>query len=246
MKRIMTLDQVDSTNTYLKEHLPLLEENFLIVRALKQTNGRGRMTRKWFSSEDDLTFSMVYHPPVPLDKTSTVTLYGGLAVYEVLSAITGGEIRLKWPNDIIYNGKKLCGILCELVTGPVPAVIVGIGINVNSLGHESSVSSMAVSLREITGTLIDIDVLLGKIHDSLENILGGYTVPMGEMIVDRWLQSSDSMGKEVTAECHGEEIFGTIAGIDRHGALLVKESHTGEIITCTGEAMYKELNWKYV
>jgi len=130
--RIIHFNEINSTNSYLKSHHELLQQHGLVVRTDMQTSGRGRASRKFVSLPGkNLTFSVVLHPQKPASDIQIFSLLASVVVARVLEnyAIS---IRLKWPNDVIVNQKKICGILLETISIPeqhFPILIMGIGLN---------------------------------------------------------------------------------------------------------------------
>lgn len=144
---IIDLDEVDSTNRYaLDMHRP-----GLLVRARRQTAGRGRRGRPWFSPEgENLTMTLTLAPP-----EERLPLIAGIAVREALAGLVfPRSVEMKWPNDIVIGGRKVCGILCE-VRGGIAAM--GVGINVNQTAWPRGLDHRAVSLRQVTGGEYDLD-----------------------------------------------------------------------------------------
>jgi BirA family biotin operon repressor/biotin-[acetyl-CoA-carboxylase] ligase len=131
-KRIIRLTEVGSTNTYLKDNSELLKQHGLVVIAEMQTSGRGRAGRKFVSlPQKNVTFSVVLHPGLALGEVQVFALLAGIVVARVLEKYING-VRLKWPNDVLVNGKKICGILLETIKIPAqnfPVLILGIGLN---------------------------------------------------------------------------------------------------------------------
>jgi len=134
--QIIRLKEIDSTNSYLKARKNLLRRHGLVVIAEMQNSGRGRAGRKFTSViGSNLTFSVVLHPNLPVQEIQIFTLLAGVAVARVLENYVN-NIRLKWPNDVLVNEKKICGILLETITIPdksFPVLIMGIGLNTK--GH---------------------------------------------------------------------------------------------------------------
>jgi len=134
--QIIRLKEIDSTNSYLKARKNLLRHHGLVVIAEMQNSGRGRAGRKFTSViGSNLTFSVVLHPNLPVQEIQIFTLLAGVAVARVLENYVK-NIRLKWPNDVFVNEKKICGILLETITIPdksFPVLIMGIGLNTK--GH---------------------------------------------------------------------------------------------------------------
>lgn len=129
---IIRLKEIDSTNSYLKDKSELLQRNGLVVIAEMQVSGRGRAGRKFTSViGNNVTFSVVLHPNLPLEEIQIFALLAGVAVARVLENYVK-NIRLKWPNDVLVNEKKICGILLETINIPYhsfPVLIMGIGLN---------------------------------------------------------------------------------------------------------------------
>ncbi len=130
--RIIYFNEIDSTNSYLKSNLELLQHHGLVVRTDMQTSGRGRASRKFVSLPGkNLTFSVVLHPQKPASEIQIYSLLASVVVARVLENYVN-SIRLKWPNDVIVRGKKICGILLETINIPkqnFPILIMGIGLN---------------------------------------------------------------------------------------------------------------------
>ena len=130
--RIIYFDKIDSTNSYLKFNQELLKHHGLVVRTDMQTSGRGRASRKFVSLPGkNLTFSVVLHPQKPTSEIQIYSLLASVVVARVLENYVN-SIRLKWPNDVIVRGKKICGILLETINIPkqnFPILIMGIGLN---------------------------------------------------------------------------------------------------------------------
>ena len=130
--RIIRLTEVGSTNTYLKDNSELLKQHGLVVITEMQTSGRGRAGRKFVSlPQKNVTFSVVLHPGLALGEVQVFALLAGIVVARVLEKYIYG-VHLKWPNDVLVKGKKICGILLETIKIPAqkfPVLILGIGLN---------------------------------------------------------------------------------------------------------------------
>ena len=223
VKEIYYYDVVDSTNTRAKE----IGRRGILVIAERQTAGRGRFGRRWLSELGGLYFSVTLPKSIPIEDVPKLTLTTGVAVAEAI----GG--RLKWTNDVLIDGRKVCGILCELA-GEVeePLIVVGIGINVNN-----PVPSYAISLKEVYGRDLNRSEVLGRVlrkfAEYYEKLLKGEW----EDIRRRWKELSDTLGKEVIVRVAGEEFMGRAVDIDEDGALLLKRN--GKIFRVySGECFY--------
>ncbi len=216
---------VDSTNERAKED----GRRGVLYIAERQTRGRGRFGRNWISEPGGLYFTLTVPDPFPIDDVTKLTLTAGVAVAEAI----GG--RLKWVNDVMIDGKKVCGILCEL-SGEVedPVVIVGIGVNVNNEVPENATSLKAVKGRELNRAEVLKGILerFFKYYDTLKG--GGW----GE-IREKWRMLSETIGKIVRVRTAGGVVEGRALDIDEDGALLVDSN--GSVVRVTaGECIHVE------
>lgn len=163
MYKIIDFPTLPSTNKYLKENYHLYDE-YTVVTTNNQTNGKGRMTRVWNSSSDDLTFSILLKPKFDSSKISLISLIIGASLCNVISKYQ--KALIKWPNDIIINDKKIAGILVEGISSDkVDAIIVGVGINVNSCEFPNDLIMKASSLKLESKKDINKNQLLTEILD---------------------------------------------------------------------------------
>lgn len=155
MYKIINFPTLPSTNQYLKEHYQEYEQ-FTVINTDNQTNGKGRMKRIWFSNNNDLTFSILLKPSFSSDLIPQVSLIVGASICNILNKYI--NTKIKWPNDIIINDKKVSGILIEAITSDkVEALIVGIGVNVNSNDFSDDLIMKASSLKKELNLKEDID-----------------------------------------------------------------------------------------
>ena len=131
-RKIIRLQEVDSTNTYLKNNIDLKKEHGLVIITKMQTSGRGRLGKKFISIPNkNVTFSVILDPCLPLEKIHLYSLLAGVVVSRVLENYVD-DVKLKWPNDVLVRGKKICGILIETTKSiecQHPYLILGIGLN---------------------------------------------------------------------------------------------------------------------
>lgn len=170
--RIIHLDSVDSTNSYLMAYKPGDGEKITVVIADEQTAGRGQGSNHWESEPGkNLTFSILVHPSmVPLARQFLLSETGALAIYDVLGDILGkDDVRMKWPNDIYWKDKKLSGTLIETRVGGshVKDCVFGVGINVNQKKFLSDAPN-PVSMYQILGHETDLNQLLTKLLESFK------------------------------------------------------------------------------
>ena len=200
----------------------------VVVVAGEQTAGRGRRGTQWVSPAGaGLYFSFVARPRNAA-ATSLMTLAAGVGVREGIAAATGLNADLKWPNDLIIGKRKLAGILAEgIALGTSDqAVIIGVGINVQSAAYPPDVAARATSLEGELGRSIDADAVLASVLNCLSHRLAALAQSPGD-ILQAWRDASpNAVGTRV--EWDGRH--GVTAGIDDAGALLVKTTDRVERI----------------
>lgn len=168
MYNIIKFETLPSTNKYLKENYDKYDE-FTIITTDNQTNGKGRMTRVWNSTKDDLTFSILLKPNLDANKIANISLVAGASICKVINKYIPSLI--KWPNDIIVNNKKIAGILVEGVSSnKIDAIIVGIGINVNDEKFNDDLLIKATSLKNELNKEINKQQLLQEILNEFYNL----------------------------------------------------------------------------
>ena len=263
-KRIIRLSEVGSTNTYLKDNSELLKEHGLVVIAEMQTSGRGRAGRKFVSlPQKNVTFSVVMHPGLALGEVQVFALLAGIVVARVLEKYING-VRLKWPNDVLVNGKKICGILLETITIPqqnFPVLILGIGLNtkgflkeypqelqklVTTLEAEIYQNSNVINGTEDQPALENetvFQLLLSELeccfaefsNNTTANREVGYLINARSALLNEWLKRSQAKGRKVRSLNNIEE---QTKGSGTVGTIvgLTKEGYL-QIRTETGEIM---------
>lgn len=224
--KIITLESVGSTNDYCLDHPGILASPGTAVRAIDQTKGRGRHSKSWsFAAGKDFACSFIHHPGRDEHRMSLITVLTGIAVRRVLYILTGESFEIKWPNDILCNGKKICGILVEkTVSGETPVLVIGIGINVNSTAQDLFPGS--VSLRTISGRDFDIEEIISAINDELFSLITVNSID--DRLMAEWNGASTIIGKTVSFSGDGALSKGVVSGIDRNGALVIIDSDGNE------------------
>lgn len=164
---------VESTNTWLKELADKGAESGTVVTADMQLGGRGRQGRSFLSPEGGLYMSMLLRPDCDLQHCTELTPLAAVAAHRALKACTGLHADIKWPNDLLLNGKKLCGILTELSIDPQgkPQIIIGIGINLNTTAFPPELEDIACSVFSATGIEVKKESLLEKLVAELDEYI---------------------------------------------------------------------------
>ena len=193
-----------------------------IVVADTQTRGRGRFKRKWHSGKGGLWMSILLKPK-NIKNLQYLTFAAGISVVKSIETMSNLKTNIKWPNDVHYKGKKLCGILTEGVFGKENFVIVGIGLNVNQNKFNKEIKNIATSLRIIKHRIFDIKQLIKNISNGFFELYNDYyNKNKLEKISTIWKKYCDTINKNVTVITKTGKFSGKVIGIDKNCNLLLK------------------------
>jgi BirA family biotin operon repressor/biotin-[acetyl-CoA-carboxylase] ligase len=225
---ISILDEVDSTNDEAARRLAAGQNAPLVVLARKQTRGRGRLGRTWHSEANgNLYASFAFRPRVPPGRMAIFTLWMGVNICELISNFGSLTPGIKWPNDILFDGRKAGGILTEarIDSDQIRDLIFGLGLNVNgpTTAWPADLSKRAVSLAEKNAAPLDLNhftaALIGRIMLAYEQFVEGDHV---SKFADLWQKYDVLRGKSIALLQGDRRIAGTAAGIDGEGSLLIR------------------------
>jgi BirA family biotin operon repressor/biotin-[acetyl-CoA-carboxylase] ligase len=230
--QILRFDSLPSTNLEAARRASEGALEGLCIVSREQTAGRGRLARRWVSPKDaGLYFSILFRPQFPQSEWPMLTLMAAVAVHEALLDACAVEADIKWPNDLLVNEKKICGILAETVeTSSGRAVVVGIGINLTNHSHPEASELEAIAVETVTGRSEQVEVVLTALIADLAKYYGVLNEPGGrEIIIEAWCErSSYAEGKVVSLTDSEGSFVGTTRGLECDGALRV-ETYDGKI-----------------
>lgn len=226
-KEVHWFQSVGSTSNEAKKLAATGCPEGTVVLAETQQSGRGRLARGWFApAGKGIWMSVVLRPPFQPQDAPKCTLMAAVAVTRAIRRITAIECGIKWPNDILYQGKKIVGILTEMSAemDAVNYIVLGIGINVNIETHEfpQDLVPAAVSLAQISGGKISRIELLEAVLGELEQIYQGVVQHGFADVLKEWRSLSVTLGQEVTVIGMDRQFSGRAVDIDQSGALLVQ------------------------
>lgn len=236
MIELIRLDEVDSTNSYIKRHIGELSDGCAVTARL-QTAGRGRRGHEWAADEGMLPLSMLLADP---PERGDLTARAGLAVCEAIEGLCSVNASIKWPNDIIIGSHKVCGILCECVIfGDSPRVIIGIGVNVSQEAafFERVELPHAASLLMAAGSAPSRDELARSIA---ENVIKRAAMPFAECY-DEYKSRLINIGKTVKIISPDGEITATAVDVAENG-FLVCHGENGVFTVGAGEVSVRGEN----
>jgi BirA family biotin operon repressor/biotin-[acetyl-CoA-carboxylase] ligase len=222
--------QIESTNTYARHLAEQGAREGGLVIAESQTGGRGRLGRRWVSPPNvNLYFSLILRPKLAPARAPQITLMAAVALAETLQGFLPVRSVIKWPNDILVNGRKLAGILTEANCGTegVEFVILGIGVNVNYRLHHMPVEirQRATSLSILCQKKISREDFLRRLIQHLDRCYGEIEENGFAALAARWEAYFGLTGQRVRVELLDQVMFGIAKGIDQDGALLVEDDH---------------------
>lgn len=226
-RKIYAFDKTDSTNDIASRLAEAGEPEGALVVAEQQAKGRGRLGRTWFSPKGKgLWFSIILRPGLPPSAAPQVTLAGAVACAKAVRDIAGLDALIKWPNDVVINNKKVCGILTEMNTDMdrIRHVVMGVGMNVNVGGEEfpRELTATATSVKIETSKDISRLALLAAVLHVFEELYARLKAGDFESVKQEWIGLSNIVGKYVRVTTEGRTLDGYAVGVDFRGNLIVR------------------------
>ena len=234
-KRLLFFQEVSSTMDEAGQRAERGTEEGTVVVAETQTASRGRQGRAWVSQSGNLYLSVVLYPSI--QTLPHLNSLCGVAVVRAIANTTGLKPRIKWPNDILLDGKKVAGILVEsaIAGDDVRHSIVGIGVNVTLNPDEIDfIAGEATSLNQASAGDIPREDLLREILQQLDSLY--IELNHGNTPVEEWEELLDTLGQRVRVTWRGEEYVGHAEGIDEVGSLLLRQDNGRVRTLAAGDA----------
>lgn len=243
-------EELKSTNDHAIELARQGGAEGIIVLARQQSGGRGRQGRSWISAKDSGIFlSLLLRPTLDQSILPLISFAGGVAACQAIEQVAGVKIGLKWVNDLVYNGKKLGGILAEVPgtqeeqrqQGQLilpPAVILGFGINLNVDSEQlpDELKDHVESLDKVSGKTVDANALISELCNAFEEQYNHLRHGFQELVLSQWKNYSVTLGKRIIATIGNEKLEGLAEDLSESGALVLKldsgqtrQLHAGEI-----------------
>lgn len=236
-RNIVSKPQVDSTNELAKRLAARRVPEGTLVIAEEQRAGKGRRGRRWLAPPGtSLLMSYIFYPRLEPREATRLTMAASWAAAEAIEQVTGLEVRLKWPNDILVQGKKAGGVLTETgITGErLDYAVVGIGLNVNfRMADLPELADTATSLMESLGGSVSRLELLWAFSSHLEEAYGSEGDFSG--IQSKWAARLETLGKPVQIDVGDRKINGLAEAVDENGALQLRTADDSRIVVSIGE-----------
>lgn len=234
-KRIIILEEIDSTNNYIKQLYQSDYNNEMIVIAESQTSGRGRLGRNFLSNKDSgIYMSYLIKPRLTLTDAAKITVLSCVAICVAIEKLTSVIPQIKWVNDIYINNKKVCGILTEAKTvkdKQIPEyIVIGVGINCYKQNFGIDLENIATSIEDETNKVISRNDLIAEIINNIDSYIKNDID-----VIDEYIKHSFIIGKMVEIKQFDKSFMAKVLGITSDAKLLV-ESLSGEVLELsTGE-----------
>ena len=236
-KKLFVFESIDSTNACAKTLAETGTPEGTVIVADFQTSGRGRLGRTWKSEPGaNLLFSLVLRPPLKKEAAGILTFFSAVFIARALESIAGIPFECKWPNDVLLNGKKCCGILLEnsFFQDTFAYSVVGIGINVNQASFEKDLAGKATSLFKELGHTFDRTSLLQELLRQADKLMPSLERGNIPEIMDQWNARCSMFGKPVVVAHGNEQIAGTALRLNGDGGLVV-ETASGQSTFYAGD-----------
>ncbi len=241
-------EEMASTNDYAKKIALENCPNWSVVLCNNQTNGRGRLGRSWEAEKNSgIYISFVLRPEILPQYVYQITLVVGVAIRRVLESLTGLEPLIKWPNDILINGKKVAGILTEMNSEmeKINFVIVGVGINVNNSKFSEDIAQKATSIMLETNKIYSRNEIIRKLVIELEKCYNQFCLYGFKPFKEEYNKYCANVGKNVTTQNGSEKTTGISKGVNEKGELII-ESENGQVNVLAGEVSIRLSDGRYI
>ena len=222
--RIFHFQKLESTMDKAKILAKSSAPHLSVVIAEDQSSGRGRMNRKWFSSKGGLWFTIILKPETPPPVSYIYNFAASLSLAKSLKHLFDVDVHVKWPNDLLLNGKKLTGLLSEMATrgDMVEYINIGIGINVNN--NPQQYEPKAIALKDVLHKNVSRKLILETFLDDFEICIQNIEC---KTTIEQWKDMTSTIGSKVRIETLKEVFEGHAVDVDESGALII-EDKTGK------------------
>jgi len=239
---VIKLETTDSTNQYAKLNIDMLEDKS-IVYALRQTSGRGRLSRSWVDlGENNLFLSYVLKPSDTFKEIyPNLTQYLSVCLCKVLEQY-GVKPEIKWPNDVQISGKKIAGILSEAVLqgNTFKGLVLGIGVNLNAKQKdvEAIENRVVTALNLELGKSVDLTEFLNKLTDEFFEDYNEFLENGFEFIQDDYLKRNCFLGKNIAVQVFNRTEKGLAKALNANGGLVLLKENNEEVVLTIGDILW--------
>jgi BirA family biotin operon repressor/biotin-[acetyl-CoA-carboxylase] ligase len=244
-REIIYSEKLSSTNTTAKEQAERDVKEGTTIIAEAQTKGKGRLERRWVSPKGGVWLSIILRPHMSPEDAAKIALTTAVAAAKTLRKLYGLNAEIKWPNDVLIDGRKVCGILTEasLKRRTVNFVVVGIGINVNFPLNALSqdLEATATTLKEVLQKEVDIEELICVLLKEFEECYERFKRKEFGVLLSEWRSMASFLGKRVEVISFTENFHGIAVDVDENGALIVNLENGTERKIVAGDVTVREV-----
>lgn len=227
---LLIYNEIDSTNSEVHRLIESGVEGQFLVFAHRQKEGYGRSGRNWFSPEGNLYLSIILNPKCSLEKGAELSFVSAIALHKALTGVIPAEckIELKWPNDVLINGKKVAGILLESHSNAnvnnTYKIIIGLGLNIEKF-PKNNIQFPATSLKELKANNLIPEYYLDQFMKNFDYFYNKWKKDGFSVIREQWLKFAYNKNKVVTVVTNKERISGFFEDLDDKGRLVIRLSN---------------------
>jgi len=230
-QKIIHFPALDSTMEAAKREALWGAPAGTVIITEEQTAGRGRLQRTWVAPKGSLALSIIFRPNI--DYLPYLIMLASLSVTYSIQVVTGLKPQIKWPNDVMFNDKKVCGILIEndIRKNVLKHAVIGIGINVNlRMADYPEIASRATSLSDLLGREVSLPTLVRQLLIEIERLY--LLLPRGESLIEQWKSQLATLGQIVRVNSGGKIYRGLAESVTSDGNLIIrqKDGHVIKII----------------
>ena len=236
-RKVHYFSEVTSTNDVAKELAAKGVEEGTIVLAETQTRGKGRLGRKWLSPRGGIWFSVILRPKIPARDSYQLTFMAAVAVAKAIRKMFEVNAGIKWPNDVLVNERKVCGILTETTIrgNAVDFAVIGIGVNANVdlTSFPEDLRTSVTSLGAEVKREVDREEFFSALLEELENYYEVLQQKKFELVLEEWKALTTLFGAHVKVTSFEEKLKGVAVNVNRNGALevLLKNGTVRKIVS---------------
>ena len=230
-KRFLYYQELTSTMDDARHLADGGTEEGTVIMAENQTSGRGRFGRNWVSGQGNIHLSVVFRPSIEV--LPQLTMMSAVAVARAIRKTTALEPRIKWPNDVLVNGKKVSGILVEAAAlgSEIDYAVVGVGINVSlDTSGFSEIADSASCLEALAGRSLARDEVLRQLLMEMDALY--LQALQGDSVLEEWRALMDTIGQRVTVSWRDDNWQGLVEDVDRAGNMILRLDN-GDLMTMT-------------
>jgi BirA family biotin operon repressor/biotin-[acetyl-CoA-carboxylase] ligase len=236
-RKLFLFETIDSTNACAKTLAETGIDEGAVISSDFQSSGRGRMGRSWLSAPgESLLASVIVRPPIERESSHYITFYGAVAIARALECVTGSPFECKWPNDVLVNKKKVCGILVEnsFHHERLEFSIIGFGINITQRSFPSPLHETATSLSLALGRTFERTTILRHVLVELEGLYEDLRTWKFSRIAEEWNRRCTMFGRQITIAMPDRTVSGTALRLQADGGLLI-HTQAGEMAVYAGD-----------